>query len=72
LKTLLKVIPVVGAGAPHGQHHRRAVRGENLGGLEPEAGVRAGDHGQPAVLAGHVLAGPFRVHDSSRTLLTVL
>src|SRR5260370_25547919 len=32
-------------GVPHGQHHRRAARGEDLGGLEPQAGVRAGDHG---------------------------
>jgi len=30
---------------PHCQHHRRTARGEDLGGLEPEAGVRAGDHG---------------------------
>ena len=32
-------------GVPHGQHHRRAARGEDPGGLEPQAGVRAGDHG---------------------------
>src|SRR5712692_7455425 len=32
-------------GVPHCQHHRRAARGEDPGGLEPEAGIRAGDHG---------------------------
>ena len=30
---------------PHCQDYRRTARGEDLGGLEPEAGVRAGDHG---------------------------
>jgi hypothetical protein len=34
---------------PHGQHHRRAARGQDLGGLEPEAGIGAGDHGEPAL-----------------------
>ena len=54
-------------GVPHGQHHRRATRGEDPGGLEPQAGVRAADHGQPSLLAGHVTARPSRGHDSSRS-----
>src|SRR5260370_219514 len=53
-------------GVPHGQHHRRPARAEDPGGLEPQAGVRAGDHGQPAVLAGHVIGRPSRLHDPSR------
>ena len=56
---------------PHCQHHRRTARGEDLGGLEPEAGVRAGDHGYPSLLAGRVIVRPFRIHDPSRSLLTM-
>ena len=51
----------------HRQHRVRTLVGEHGGGSVTDAGVGAGDYGDPAGLIGHVGRGPFGAHATQHT-----